>query len=56
MVGGWLFVKVRQGTPPLENRRFDEDFEKARGGCELCSLRKGFAGRGDNERAKALGK
>lgn len=56
MVGGWLFVKVRQGTPSLKNRLFGEDLKKARGGCELCSLRKGFAGRRDSERAKALGR
>ena len=56
MVVGWLFVKVWQGTPSLKNRRFGEDLEKVRGGCELCSLRKGFACRGDSQRAKALGR
>ena len=56
MVVGWLFVKVWQGTPSLKNRRFGEDLEKVRGGCELGSLRKGFACRGDSQRAKALGR
>lgn len=56
MVVGCLFVKVWQGTPSLKNRRFGEDLEKMKGECELCSLRKGFAGRGDSERAKALGR
>lgn len=51
-----MFIcKGMVGTPSLKNRRFGEDLEKMKGECELCSLRKGFAGRGDSERAKALG-